>query len=134
VVSIAGVSDRILLFSASDSTRNEDSRKVMEKLIGDPHTQLEEMKETSPLYHYQDLKAPVMLVHGKEDLRVDFEHARRLQRMLEVDGRPPVGLVFDREGHGVEKIENVETMWNGIAGFLQSYLDAAPGATDASRP
>lgn len=127
VVSVAGVSDRILFFTASDSGRNKDTRKQMEKLIGDPHTELEAMKASSPIYHYQDLKVPVMIVHGKEDYRVDYEHARRLQRMLEIDGRPPVGLVFDKEGHGVRKIENVETQWNGIAGFLQSYLDAPGG-------
>ena len=134
VVSVSGVSDRILFFTASDAGNDKDTRKAAEKLIGDPHTQLEEMKQTSPLYHYQDLKVPVMLVHGKEDLRVDYEHARRLQRMLEIDGRPPVGLVFDKEGHGVNKIDNVETMWNGIAGFLQSYLGPAPVAAPASAP
>ena len=125
-VSIAGVSDRILFFTASDSGRNKDVRKEMEKVVGDPRAELEAMKASSPIYHYQDLKVPVMIVHGKEDYRVDYEHARRLQRMLQIDGRPPVGLVFDKEGHGVEKIENVETMWNGIAGFLQSYLDGVP--------
>ena len=133
-VSISGVSDRILFFTASDSGRNKDARKEMEKVIGDPRTDLKAMEDSSPIYHYRELKLPVMIVHGKEDYRVDYEHARRLQRMLEIDGRPPVGLVFDKEGHGVEKIENVETMWNGIAGFLQTYLDAAPGTTAASTP
>jgi len=128
-VSIAGVSDRILFFTASDSGRDKDVRKEMEKVVGDPHTELEAMKDSSPIYHYRELKLPVMIVHGKEDYRVDYEHARRLQRMLEIDGRPPVGLVFEKEGHGVQKIENIETQWNGIAGFLQAHLDSAPGAT-----
>lgn len=132
-VSIAGVSDRILFFTASDAGRDKDTRKVMEKLLGDPHTELKAMEDSSPIYHYRELKLPVMIVHGKEDYRVDFEHARRLQRMLEIDGRPPVGLVFDKEGHGVEKIENIETQWNGIAGFLRAYLDAAPGAAGAAQ-
>lgn len=135
-VSIAGVSDRILVFTASDGGRIKDVRKAMEKLIGDPHVDLEAMKASSPIYHYRELKLPVMIVHGKEDYRVDYEHAHRLQRMLEIEGRPPVGLVFDKEGHGVEKIDNVETMWTGIAGFLQKYLDppAIPASTAASAP
>ncbi len=126
-VSIAGVSDRILFFTASDGGRNKEGRKTMEKLIGNPKTDLEQMQDSSPIYHTPLLKLPVMIVHGKEDYRVDYEHARRLQRMLEIEGRPPVGLVFDKEGHGIEKIDNVETMWNGIAGFLQAHLDAAAG-------
>lgn len=127
-ISIAGVSDRILFFTASDSARDKTTRKEMERLIGNPHTDLEAMKASSPIYHYKDLKLPVMIVHGTEDYRVDYEHARRLQRMLEIDGRPPIGLVFEHEGHGIEKKENLQTMWPGIAGFLQTYLDAAPGS------
>lgn len=126
VVSIAGVSDRILFFTASDAGGNKELRKEMEKLIGDPNTQLEEMKATSPLYHYRELKVPVMLVHGTDDLRVDYEHTLRLERMLTIDGRPPVGMVFDKEGHGMERIDDIEAMWNGVAGFLQAHLDAGP--------
>jgi dipeptidyl aminopeptidase/acylaminoacyl peptidase len=76
-----------------------------------------------------------MIVHGTEDVRVDLEHARRLQRMLQMDGRPPVGLVFEKEGHGMEKIENIEAMWTGIAGFLQTHLGPLPvAAAKAAAP
>jgi dipeptidyl aminopeptidase/acylaminoacyl peptidase len=126
VVSIAGVSDKILLFTASDASNDKERRKALEELIGDPRTQLEEMKATSPIYHYRELKVPVMLVHGTDDLRVDYEHAFRLERMLAIDGRPPVGMVFDKEGHGMERIDDIEAMWNGIAGFLQAHLGAGP--------
>jgi len=127
-VTIAGVSDRILFFTASDGGRVKSARASMEKLIGNPHTDLAAMQASSPIYQYHELKVPVMIVHGTEDVRVDLEHARRLQRMLEIDGRPPVGLVFDKEGHGVEKIDNIETMWTGIAGFLQAHLGPASAA------
>ncbi|PPJ42529.1 MULTISPECIES: prolyl oligopeptidase family serine peptidase [unclassified Pseudoxanthomonas] len=134
-VTIAGVSDRILFFTASDGGRVKRVRETMEKLIGNPHTDLAAMQASSPIYQYRDLKVPVMIVHGTEDVRVDLEHARRLQRMLQIDGRPPVGLVFEKEGHGVEKIDNVETMWTGIAGFLQAHLGASPvPATKAAAP
>lgn len=125
-VTIAGVSDRILFFTASDGGRIKSARAIMEKVIGNPHTDLAAMQASSPIYQYHELKVPVMIVHGTEDVRVDLEHARRLQRMLEIDGRPPVGLVFEKEGHGMEKIDNIETMWTGIAGFLQAHLGASP--------
>jgi dipeptidyl aminopeptidase/acylaminoacyl peptidase len=63
-----------------------------------------------------------MLAHGLEDMRVDFEHTRRMTRVLSVAGRTPVGLVFDKEGHGFEKLENNEKLWNGVAGFLRQHL------------
>jgi len=133
-VSIAGVSDQILFFTASDAGRNKASRREMERVVGNPHTELELMKAASPIYQYRELKLPLMIVHGAEDLRVDYEHARRLQRMLELDGRPPVGLVFPGEGHGVRKKDNIHAMWSGIAGFLQEHLEGAGPAVAGHDP
>jgi dipeptidyl aminopeptidase/acylaminoacyl peptidase len=122
-VSIAGVSDRVLFFTASDAGHSAKGREQLERVIGDPRTQLEAMQASSPLYRYRELKAPVMLVHGEEDTRVDYEHARRLVRMLNLAGRPPVMLTFEDEGHGIDDIDHIEAAWSGIAGFLREHLD-----------
>lgn len=126
VVSISGVSDRALFFTASDAGRFEEGRASLEKIIGDPRTQPELMRETSPLFRYRELKVPVMLVHGGEDFRVDYEHTRRLLRLLSLAGRPPVTLYFPDEGHGIGEPANVKETWEGIAGFLREHLDG-PG-------
>ncbi|MEZ5460549.1 alpha/beta hydrolase family protein [Dokdonella sp.] len=121
-ISVSGVTDRLLFFTASDSGRTRQGRIRLETIIGDPNTQLEQMIETSPLYRHADIRVPVMLVHGKQDPRVDFEHALRLQRLLDLDGRPPVGLVFENAGHGFEDEQEFEALWSGIAGFLSENL------------
>ncbi|HEX7801309.1 MAG TPA: prolyl oligopeptidase family serine peptidase [Pseudoxanthomonas sp.] len=123
-VSMYGVSDRILFFTASDGGRTAESRKLLEKVIGDPNTRQADMQKTSPLYQYDQIKVPVMLVHGMEDRRVDFEHMRRMLRMLDMAGNVPVGLELEKVGHGVEKPDDQEKVWNGVAGFLRKYLDA----------
>lgn len=122
-VSIAGLTDLPLFFTASDSVRNEQVRAKMERVIGDPRKDLAAMREASPLYRYDELTVPVMFAHGDEDLRVDEEHMRRLVRMLDMAGRPPVGLVLEGEGHGFDKQENTHALWKGVAGFLQRHLD-----------
>ena len=122
-ISIAGVSDRLLFFTASDSARTAEGREVLEKIIGDPVTQTRQMMETSPLYRYRDIRIPVMLVHGAEDQRVDMEHTRRLRRMLELNGKPPVGFVFEDAGHSIQGIDKLDRLWTGIAGFLRQHLD-----------
>jgi len=132
VVSISGVSDRALFFTASDSARSAQTRALMERIIGDPRKDLAEMEATSPLYHVDKLKLPIMLVHGREDLRVDFEHTRRLVRMLNLAGRPPVVLAFPNEGHSFEEPLALEITWSGIAGFLREHLDGATVKTEAS--
>lgn len=132
-VSMYGVSDRILFFTASDGGRTAESRKRLEKVLGDPNTRQADMQKSSPLYHYDEIKVPVMLVHGMEDRRVDFEHMRRMLRMLDMDGNVPVGLEFEKAGHGVAEPDDQEKVWNGVAGFLRKHLDA-PMATTAQAP
>lgn len=108
----------------------------MERIIGNPNTDLEQMQATSPLYRYRELQVPIMLVHGRDDLRVDFEHTRRLLRMLNLGGHPPVLMAFANEGHGLHMAGNLVQAWTGIAGFLGEYLGAsATGhATTVSAP
>lgn len=122
-ISMAGVSDRILFYTASDGGRSERGRERLERFIGNPKTDEAEMLTSSPLYQFRELNVPVMLVHGREDRRVDFEHSHRLLRLLDMAGRTPVGLVFDEEGHGFGDIDNVHAIWRGVAGFLREHLD-----------
>ena len=135
VVSIAGVSDRVLFFTASDGGRSANGRADLERWIGDPRKDLDQMVKTSPLYHYDQLTLPLMLVHGREDLRVDFEHTRRLVRLLNLANRTPVVQAFPDEGHGFENPNALDITWSGIAGFLQENLGGkavAPAPTTAS--
>lgn len=123
VASISGVSDRALFFTASDAGRNAETRKVMERIIGDPRRQLDEMRETSPLFRYRELTTPVLLVHGTRDIRVDYEHTRRLVRMLGMAGRPPALLVLEEEGHQLDGEGALVDAWTAVAGFLRQHLD-----------
>ncbi len=121
-ISMSGVSDRALFFTASDSARSAEVRKLMEERIGNPNTDMDEMLRYSPLYRYRELELPVMLVHGGEDIRVDYEHTRRLVRMLNLHGRPPVLIELKDEAHGIDDDANRKRAWEAIAGFLRTHL------------
>lgn len=134
-VSMSGVSDLALFFTASDGGRHAEGRKALERHIGDPRKNAAEMRENSPLYRYAALHTPVMLVHGTEDLRVDFEHTRRMQRMLNLAGIEPVVVSLPGEGHGIEDPKNRRLAWHGVAGFLRRYLGDPLAAGDGgARP
>jgi pimeloyl-ACP methyl ester carboxylesterase len=126
VVSIAGISDQLLFFTASDAGWYEAGRKALEKALGDPHKDADRMRAYSPVYRYKELAAPVMLVHGTEDVRIDYEHSRRLVRMLNLAGHEPVLLTLEGAGHGDLSEQDESRMWTAIAGFLQAYLDEKP--------
>ena len=124
VVSMMGVSDRVLFFTASDSGRSKEGRAAAEDIMGDPRRDLKAMLESSPLYRYGELKVPLLLVHGTDDPRVDYEHTRRLARMLALAGRPPELIRVDGAGHGFATAEQRKQVWPAIAAFLQKYLGA----------
>lgn len=126
-VSMHGVTDRALLFTASDSASSDRLRTELVRMMGDPRAEMEGMLATSPLYRYQDLRTPLLLVHGRDDIRVDFEHTRRLVRMLNLAGRTPVVMAFQDAGHGLHDLGDLDTAWRGIAGFLRMHLGAGRG-------
>lgn len=129
-VSLSGVSDLPLLFTASDGARFEEGRRELTEVFGDPATEMQRLMDTSPLYRHDAMTTPLMLVHGTEDFRVDYEHARRIERLLALAGRPPVTLTLVGEGHGIDDAEQRVRAWNAIAAFLRQHLDGpAPAAT-----
>lgn len=121
-ISFSGPTDRILSFTASDSVRSESARKWMEQYFGNPKTELEKMKAQQPLYSYKQLKTPLLLIHGTNDYRVDYEHVARLQRMLTLSENPPAILTLKNEGHGFTNLGSKTISWAAIAGFLEQYL------------
>lgn len=132
-VSISGVTDWMLFFTASDGGNSARGRATLEHYIGDPNRDREALMRNSPIYRYRELKTPLMFVHGAEDMRVDFEHMRRMVRMLNIAGVRPVAVTLEEDGHGYESLDSVEKAWSGIAGFLRKHLDAAP-AKSAEKP
>lgn len=122
--SIAGVTDRLLRFTASDNGQSAEGRAEMEKFMGDPNTESDVLKQGSPLYRHEELAIPILLAHGLDDRRVDAEHSRRLERVLTHAGRPPVTLYFENEGHGFDQVKNTHRLWQSIAGFLQQHSGA----------
>lgn len=124
VVAMMGLSDRPLFFTASDSGRSKAGRAAIEDVMGDSRRDLKAMVDSSPLYRYRELKAPLLLVHGTEDPRVDYEHTRRLARMLALDGRPAEVITVKGAGHGFVDAGQRKQVWPAVAAFLQKYLGA----------
>lgn len=121
-ISIAGVTDWALQFTASDTARNKNARALLADYFGDPRTDAAQIMRVSPVYRANELKIPVMLAHGTADDRVEYEHSLRLLRMLNFEGRPPTLLTLEKEGHALIELRSEVLLWNGVVGFLQKHL------------
>jgi dipeptidyl aminopeptidase/acylaminoacyl peptidase len=122
VVSMMGVSDAPLMFTASDATWSEYTRRYWQDVLGDPRTDMDALQEHSPLYRYEQLRAPLLLIHGHEDRRVDFEHTRRLARMLGLAGRPPQLVEIMDAGHGITTAAQRALVYPALVKFLHDHL------------
>ncbi len=115
-VGFAGVYDLTLMARSGDISWSRFGRGFLKVAIGEDEA---ELKAMSPLYQADKLKLPILLIHGKHDLRVPIEHAEKLREALIKAGRPPGWLVETDEGHGFYDEGRRENMYRRLVEFLK---------------
>jgi len=119
VIAYVGVYDLELMFDKGDIPTRESGLVFLRQAVGEDK---EDLRARSPMHNLDKLKAPVFIVHGGEDFRVDIEHAKRLRAGLEVRDKPYEWLVKPDEGHGFYKPENRLELYERMLAFLGKYI------------
>ncbi|OLZ50307.1 hypothetical protein BS330_29020 [Amycolatopsis keratiniphila subsp. nogabecina] len=91
--------------------------------VGNPDTEPEFLRERSPLSHVSRMTIPIMIVQGANDPRVPQAESDQIVAALRDNGVPPEYLLFDDEGHGLQKPENRLTFYAKAERFLAQHLD-----------
>jgi len=93
--------------------------------IGNPENpeELAFLKERSPRTHIDNISFPMLVIQGRNDPRVVAEESEDLVRHLQDIGKDIEMLLFENEGHGVEKYENKVTCYNAITDFFKDTLE-----------
>lgn len=99
-VSVAGVSD-LEGFLAYYREEGEDSPayKVWRTRIGDPRTQRAAIRAASPVNRAEEIKAPVLLIHGLEDWIVEPRQSKLMANALRKAGKPVEHLELKGVNH-----------------------------------
>ncbi|MBV9924738.1 MAG: S9 family peptidase [Acidobacteria bacterium] len=111
----------------------EPIRKALYKEVGDPSTQLEFLRETSPLFHADKIKRPLIVLQGANDPRVIKPESDEIVENIRKRGGVVEYVVFDNEGHGFTKKANEIRAYKAILDFLDKYLKNGGAATETSR-
>lgn len=119
-VGMAGVYDLPLMFERGDIQTIERGIRYMRMAIG---TDVEELKRRSPVYNADRIRVPVLLLHGKEDERAPYEHAKRLREALTRAGNPPEWSSKWGEFHGYFDETNRREAYQLILDFFARHLD-----------
>ena len=76
----------------------------------------------SPLYHATDIRAPLMIAQGANDVRVTIANADAMVKALRANQREVVYIVYPDEGHGLDRPENALDFFARVEEFLGKHL------------
>ncbi len=99
-----------------------DYRRALREAEYGPLTDVEFLTDISPLTHAEQIRAPLLLVHGENDPRVPVDEARQIARAIKVRGGTVETLIFPDEGHGIGKLSNRLIFYRKMVEFLDEYL------------
>ena len=96
-VMFVGISDKISKVGTTDIPDEEFYVHAMKR----PWDDWEFFLKRSPIYYADRNRTPLLILHGKEDPRVDPGQSREMYRHVKLRGEAPVRLVlYPGEGHG----------------------------------
>jgi dipeptidyl aminopeptidase/acylaminoacyl peptidase len=121
-VGFAGVYDLELTRESGNISQSRTGRAFLAKAFG---TDPADLRARSPVSHVQNIRAPVLLVHGKEDWQADYKQATRMKKALEQSGKSLEWMVLRGEGHGVYDEESRREVYERILSFLDQHLKHA---------
>ncbi len=89
---------------------------------GDPRSEVELLEERSPYHHADRIEVPLLIAHGANDPRVKQAESDQIVERLRERGIPHRYLVFEDEGHGFARPENLETFSAAVEAFFAEHL------------
>lgn len=101
----------------------ESFRKALYAELGDPYTaDSTHLYNISPLFHAKNIKNPIMVLQGANDVRVLQAESDEIVDAAKKNNVPVEYIIFPDEGHGFIKKENEIKGYGQILVFLDKYL------------
>jgi dipeptidyl aminopeptidase/acylaminoacyl peptidase len=101
---------------------SEYRRATREREYGYLATDREFLESASPLSRVDDIRAPLLVIHGANDPRVPLSEAEQITDALTARGVPCQLLVYPDEGHGLAKLPNKLDGYAQALTFLREHL------------
>jgi dipeptidyl aminopeptidase/acylaminoacyl peptidase len=100
----------------------ESFKEALYAEMGNPKTDLDKLKAKSPLFHYDKIKKPLMVLQGANDPRVLKVESDEIVKAVKEKGIPVEYLVFDDEGHGFVHKKNQIVADKAMLKFLDTHV------------
>jgi len=121
-ISFAGVSDIAKLIDRESGIMgNKITREFLRVRVGDAKLSAEQLDQVSPVKHADQIKAPLLIMHGDDDDRVPIAHSKNMMEALDDNHKVYQWIKFDDEGHGLKYVKDQYRYYNAIFAFLGKY-------------
>jgi dipeptidyl aminopeptidase/acylaminoacyl peptidase len=120
--SVGGITD--LLQIVADSRWYLNQKLVVDARVGSWWNDRDRLRETSPLYHAQDIRTPLLLMHGAMDRVVPVSHGRDMAEALKTSKVTTSRYVeMPLADHALSREQDRLQVFTELEQFLKKYLD-----------
>jgi dipeptidyl aminopeptidase/acylaminoacyl peptidase len=117
-IDIVGISDLVTFLENTSDYR----RAHREREYGSLQTDRDFLAAASPLRHADAIRAPLFVIHGRNDPRVPVSEAEQLVANLRSRGVRCELSVYEDEGHGLARLANRLDAYPRAVAFLDDVL------------
>jgi dipeptidyl aminopeptidase/acylaminoacyl peptidase len=117
-VDIVGIANLVTFLENTGSYR----RALREAEYGSLRSDRAFLESISPIHKAHRIRAPLMVIHGKNDPRVPVGEAEQIVERVRESGGTVEYLLYEDEGHGLAKLKNRLDAYPRIAAFLDEHL------------
>jgi dipeptidyl aminopeptidase/acylaminoacyl peptidase len=117
-VDVVGISNLVTFLENTSEWR----RAFREREYGSLERDRDFLLSVSPITKVDDIRAPLFIIHGANDPRVPVSEAEQIHAELESRGVPSELLVYQDEGHGLQKLKNRLDAYPRAVAFLDEVL------------
>jgi dipeptidyl aminopeptidase/acylaminoacyl peptidase len=97
-------------------------RKLREAEYGSLEEDYDFLVKVSPINKIDQVKAPLLVIHGENDPRVPLSEAEQVRDSLQESGVAAELIVYGDEGHGIAKLKNQLDLYPKVSAFLAKNL------------
>ncbi|HEY9104609.1 S9 family peptidase [Chitinimonas sp.] len=94
----------------------------LHEMVGDPEKDKALMQAASPVFHVDKIKAPLLVLQGAKDPRVNIAESNQIVDALKQRGVEVEYIVKDNEGHGFANQENRFDAYEAMERFFKKHL------------
>ncbi|WP_052597066.1 S9 family peptidase [Aureispira sp. CCB-QB1] len=98
--------------------------KMLHEMVGDPNNPVDSarLRATSPVFHVDNIKAPLLIAQGAKDPRVNQDESDQMVAALKEKGVAVEYILKENEGHGFHNQENRFEFYSRMEDFLEKHL------------